>query len=109
MGALRVRATTVGVHGMAFALVGLALIVCNLMDWGPMGAWNWEISGDLWKFVLPFILSTVWWIWSDASGLSKRRAMNKDAARKRDRLDRNIDAMGLGHLHTHRDGKKRSK
>ena len=94
---------------MAFVLVGIALIVCNFMDWGPMGAWNWEIRGDLWKFVLPFILATAWWIWADASGLSKRRAMTKDADRKRDRLDRNIDAMGLGHLHKHRDGRTRQK
>jgi small Trp-rich protein len=94
---------------MAFVLVGVVLIVCNFMDWGPMGAWNWELRGDLWKFVLPFVLATAWWIWSDVSGLSKRRAMTKDAERKRDRLDRNIDAMGLGHLHKHRDGRTREK
>jgi len=85
------------------------MIVCNFMDWGPFGAWNWELTGDLWKFALPFVLAAVWWMWSDASGLSKRRAMNKDAERKRDRIDRNIDAMGLGHLHKHRDGKTRPR
>ena len=94
---------------MLFVLVGVVLIICNLMDWGPMGHWNWEISGDLWKFVLPFVLATAWWIWSDATGWTKRKAMNRDAERKQDRLDRNIDAMGLGHLHRHRDGKKRQK
>jgi small Trp-rich protein len=94
---------------MAFVLVGIALIVCNLMGWGPVGAWTWELHGDLWKFVLPFALATAWWIWADASGLSKRRAMTRDADRKRDRLDRNIDAMGLGHLHKHRDGRTREK
>jgi small Trp-rich protein len=94
---------------MVFVIVGVILVVCNLMDWGPVGAWNWEISGDLWKFVLPFVLATVWWIWSDVMGWTKRKAMNNDAKRKRDRLDRNIDAMGLGHLHKHRDGKTRPK
>jgi small Trp-rich protein len=94
---------------MLFVLIGVALLVCNFMDWGPMAAWNFEISGDLWKFVLPFVLAIVWWIWSDASGWTKRKAMIKDAQRKQDRLDRNIDAMGLGHLHKHRDGKTRSK
>jgi small Trp-rich protein len=92
---------------MAFVFIGLALIACNLMDWGPVGAWNWEFTGDLWKFVLPFGVAIVWWFWSDASGLSKRRAMTRDAQRKQDRKDRNIDAMGLGHLHKHRDGKTR--
>jgi len=94
---------------MFFIFVGVGLILCWFMDWGPMAAWNWEISGDLWKFVLPFVLATAWWIWSDVSGWTKRKAMQRDAERKQDRLDRNIDAMGLGHLHKHRDGKTRQK
>ena len=94
---------------MFFIFVGVGLILCWFMDWGPMAAWNWEISGDLWKFVLPFVLATAWWIWSDVSGWTKRKAMRRDAERKQDRLDRNIDAMGLGHLHKHRDGKTRQK
>ncbi len=100
---------------MFFVLVGVALIVCNLAGWGPMAHWNWNLWngdghwGDLWKFVLPFALAVAWWIWSDASGWTKRKAMLKDAARKRDRQDRNIDAMGLGHLHKHRDGKTRPR
>ena len=94
---------------MFFILVGVGLIFCWFMDWGPMANWTWEISGDLWKFVLPFVLATAWWIWSDVSGWTKRKAMQRDAERKQDRLDRNIDAMGLGHLHKHRDGKPRQK
>ncbi len=94
---------------MLFVLIGIALLVCNFMDWGPMATWNFEFTGDLWKFVLPFALAAAWWMWSDASGWTKRKAMQKDADRKRDRLDRNIDAMGLGHLHKHRDGKTRPK
>ncbi len=94
---------------MFFIVVGIGLLVCNFMDWGPMGHWNYEISGDLWKFVLPFVLALAWWMWSDATGWTKRKAMQKDADRKQDRLDRNIDAMGLGHLHKHRDGKTRPK
>ena len=94
---------------MVFILVGVGLILFWFMDWGPMAAWNWEISGDLWKFVLTFVLATAWWIWSDVSGWTKRKAMQRDAERKQDRLDRNIDAMGLGHLHKHRDGKPRQK
>jgi small Trp-rich protein len=94
---------------MFFVIVGVILVVCNLMGWGPMGQWNWELSGDLWKMVLPFVLAIVWWIWSDATGWTKKKAMVRDQQRKQDRLDRNIDAMGLGHLHKHRDGKTRTK
>ena len=94
---------------MFFVIVGVILVACNLMGWGPMGQWNWELTGDLWKMVLPFVLAIVWWVWSDVSGWTKRKAMMRDQQRKQDRLDRNIDAMGLGHLHKHRDGKTRPK
>jgi small Trp-rich protein len=94
---------------MVFVLVGIALIACNLLGYGPMAAWNWDISGDLWKFAVPFALAAAWWTWSDASGLSKRRAMQKDTERKQDRLDRNVDALGLGHLQKGREGRRRVK
>ncbi len=92
---------------MLFVLVGIALIVCNFAGWGPMAHWTWDFGGDLWKFSLPFILAAAWWAWADASGLSKRKAMIRDAERKQDRRDRNIEAMGLGHLHQSRKGGKR--
>jgi len=100
---------------MFFVVIGVILVLCNLMGWGPMANWNWALLdehnnwGDLWKFVLPFALAVVWWIWSDASGWTKKKAMIRDQQRKQDRLDRNIDAMGLGHLHKHRDGRTRPK
>ena len=100
---------------MLFVIVGVIVIFCHFAGIGPMADWTWTITdghgnwGDLWKFLLPFVCAAVWWTWSDASGLSKRRAMQRDADRKQDRRDRNIDAMGLGHLHKHRDGQKRAK
>ena len=94
---------------MFFIVVGVGLIACWFFDLGPMGHWNWEFTGDLWKFMLPFVLATAWWIWSDASGWTKKKAMQRDRDRKQDRVDRNIDAMGLGHLHKHRDGRTRPK
>jgi len=89
---------------MWFVFIGIALIVCNFAGIGPMASWNWDLTGDFWKFAVPFVVAAFWWAWSDASGLTKRRAMQRDDQRKRDRRDRNIDAMGLGHLHRHRDG-----
>ncbi len=94
---------------MAFVLIGVLMIAGNLFEIGPTSTWNWEFSGDLWKFAVPFGLAAAWWAWSDASGLSKRRAMQKDAERKQDRLDRNVDAMGLGHLQRDREGRRRGK
>jgi small Trp-rich protein len=94
---------------MFFVVIGVILVLCNLLDIGPMAMWNWNFTGDLWKFVLPFILAVVWWAWADMTGWTKKKAMMRDDQRKQDRRDRNIDAMGLGHLHKHRDGKTRPK
>jgi len=94
---------------MLFMLIGVGLIVCNLAGWGPMADWKWDSGADLLKLCWPFAVGLAWWAFSDGSGLTKRRAMQRDAERKQDRRDRNIDAMGLGHLHRHRDGKTRPK
>jgi small Trp-rich protein len=98
-----------GLPAMLFIVIGVALIVCNFAGWGPMANWQWDSAADVLKFGAPFILALLWWLFSDRSGMTKRRAMQRDAQRKQDRRDRNIDAMGLGHLHRHRDGSTGSK
>ena len=94
---------------MLFVLIGIGLIVCHFAGWGPMANWQWDSVADVLKFLAPFGLAAIWWTFADESGLTKRRAMERDDNRKVDRRDRNIDAMGLGHLHKHRDGKTRPK
>jgi len=81
---------------MVFIIVGVILIALRIAGVSPMADWNLEFFGDLWKFALPFILALVWWAWSDASGLTKRREMQKDEERKADRRRRTIDNLGLG-------------
>ena len=70
---------------MLFVIIGILLIVLNVADIGPFGHWNWEFFGDLWKFTVPFILAIVWWVYSDLSGLNKRREMERMEQRKKDR------------------------
>lgn len=94
---------------MAFVLIGVAMIAGKLLDWGPTSSWSWDSLGDLFKFAIPFLLALAWWAFCDSTGITKRRAMERDAKNKQDRRDRNIDAMGLGHLHKHRDGKTRER
>lgn len=80
---------------MAFVIVGVVLIALHFAGIGPMAAWNWELGGDLWKFTLPFLLAIAWWLFSDASGLTKRRAMRKDDERVAERRKRGVEQMGL--------------
>ncbi len=80
---------------MFFVIVGVVVIALNLAGIGPFGAWTWEISGDLWKFCVPFGLAVLWWFWTDKSGLDKRREIEKMELRKQNRRKENLVSLGL--------------
>jgi len=91
---------------MFFIIVGVVIIALNLLGIGPIGAWNWDFTGDVWKFTVPFILAALWWAWADKSGLNKRREIEKMEARKQNRRNENLAAMGLD-TRARRKAKKR--
>jgi len=69
--------------------LGLLLVVLKWLEIGPVAAWTW------WWVLAPFGVAVVWWIWSDASGRSSRKAMEKMELRKRNRIDRQKEALGI--------------
>jgi len=87
---------------MFFVVVGVILILLNLAGIGPVGEWTWGIGGDLWKFCVPFGLAAIWWAWTDASGLDKRREIAKMDLKKQERREQNLEALGM-------DGRGRRK
>jgi small Trp-rich protein len=80
---------------MFFVIVGVLIIITNLAGIGPFADWNWNFTGDLWKFCVPFVFALLWWIWADKSGLDKRREIEKMEERKRNRRKENLTALGL--------------
>ncbi|MES2980630.1 MAG: TIGR04438 family Trp-rich protein [Pseudomonadota bacterium] len=74
---------------MYFLLLGLATLTLKAIGWGPVAAWDW------WVVLAPFALAVAWWTWTDASGYTKRREMDKLEKRKQTRLDRQREDMGL--------------
>jgi len=72
-------------------LVGLGVIFMALkyLEIGPVAVWEW------WIVLSPFGLAIAWWAWADTSGYTKRKAMEAMDARKKDRIERNRDAMGF--------------
>jgi small Trp-rich protein len=80
---------------MLFVLIGLVVIGLNVAGIGPFAAWNWEFFGDMWKFCVPFVLAIVWWIYSDKSGLNKRREMKRMEDRKTARRQENLVSLGI--------------
>jgi small Trp-rich protein len=68
--------------------LGLVLLVLKYLAIGPVAAWDW------WVVLLPFGLTVLWWAWADASGYTKRKAMEKETARRDERIDKNRAAIG---------------
>ncbi len=91
---------------MFFVIVGVLIILLNLAGIGPFGDWTWTLTGDLWKFCVPFALAAAWWVWSDVSGLNKRREIERMEARKLNRRKENLVALGLD-TRARRKGNKR--
>lgn len=72
-------------------LLGLGLVFLTLKYLGmsPVAAWDW------WVVLAPFGLAVLWWAWADGSGYTKRKAMEREAARQQARIDRNREALGI--------------
>lgn len=76
---------------MAFVLIGVVMLVLRL------GGWVQFHEDPFWAWVIvltPFLLAAAWWTWADASGLTKRRAMNDMEAKKAARRAQQLEAMG---------------
>ncbi len=73
---------------MYFLGIGLVLLVLKYLEVDPVAAWSW------WVVLAPFGLAVAWWAWADGSGYTKRKAMERENARKQERIDKNRKAIG---------------
>ena len=74
---------------MYFVVLGVLLIALKMADIGFVAAWSW------WAVLSPFAGALVWWAYADASGLTKKREMDKLEDRKLERRRKNMEAMGI--------------
>ena len=74
---------------MYLLFLGIALMLMKYLEFGPVAEWSW-----LWV-LSPFALAVVWWIWADATGYTKRRAMDRMDEKKKARLEKQREALGL--------------
>ena len=91
---------------MFFVIIGVLIIAMNLAGIGWVASWNWEFTGDLWKFCVPFGLAALWWLWADKSGLNKRREIEKMEERKSSRRKENLVSLGLNPRSVDKDKRK---
>lgn len=80
---------------MWFVVIGVVMLVLNLAGIGPVGEWTWAGFGKAWFILVPFGLAVAWWGWSDVSGRTQRKAMQKVDAKREARRQKALDALGL--------------
>jgi len=70
--------------------LGIILLVMKYLEIGPPGEWPWP------GVLSPFALAALWWAWADWSGYTKRKAVEREDARKKARIDKSREQLGLG-------------
>ena len=55
---------------------------------GFVAQWSW------WVVLIPFGLAAAWWAWADASGYTKRKVVERENARRQERIDRQRSKLG---------------
>jgi len=75
---------------MYLLVLGIILLAMKYLEIGPVAEWSW------YAVLSPFALAALWWTWADWSGYTKRKAMQREDARKQARLERQKENLGLG-------------
>ena len=76
---------------MYFLGLGLVLMAMKYLEISPVAGWSW------WVVLAPFAMAVAWWAWADASGYTKKKVMEKENLRRKERIDRSKEAMGTLH------------
>ena len=79
---------------MWLVALGALQIVLYLAGLGPFAHWTWELTGDMWKFLWPFIGASIWWLWAEQSGYNARKEMERLDQRRAGRRLKNLANLG---------------
>lgn len=85
---------------MWFLMLGVLGVLLKYFEVGFVATLSW------WIVLIPFGLAMAWWAWADASGYTKRKAMEREDRRKQERIDRQRSQMGMLSSRSNR-GKRR--
>ena len=69
--------------------LGIVLLALKYLEIGPVAAWEW------WWVLSPFAAAVAWCAWADWSGYTKKKAMQKEDARKQARIDKSRESLGI--------------
>jgi small Trp-rich protein len=69
--------------------IGIVLLAMKYLEFGAVAEWPWP-------YVLaPFGLAVLWWWWADWSGYTKRKAVERENAKKQARIDKSKAKLGI--------------
>ena len=74
---------------MLFLGLGIILLAMKYLEFGPVAAWSW------WVVLSPFGLAVAWWTWADWSGYTKRKAVERENAKRQARIDKSKESLGI--------------
>ena len=69
--------------------LGIVLLALKYLEISTVATWPW------WLVLMPFGLAVVWWAWADWSGYTKKKAMEKEDARKQARIEKSRQSLGM--------------
>lgn len=75
---------------MYFLGLGLVLVVLKYLEIGPVAKLDW------WQVLIPFALAAIWWSIADATGYTKKKAVERMDKKKADRLQAARDNINPG-------------
>ncbi len=74
---------------MWLVVVGLVLVGLKLAGLGFVAGWPW------WVVLAPFALAALWWKVADATGITQRRAMEREDQRAAQRREAQFESLGM--------------
>ena len=75
---------------MYFLIAGVLGLLMKYLEIGPPTDWSW------WVVLTPFGLAVAWWWWADFSGYTKKKQVEKEDMRRKNRIEKSRDRMGIG-------------
>jgi small Trp-rich protein len=72
---------------MYLVVLGVILVIMKWRQYGPVADLSW------WAVLAPFLGAVLWWYWADATGYTKRKAMERENKEVQKRIDRNREAI----------------
>lgn len=73
---------------MYMVVLGILLLIMKVAEFGPVAAWSW------FAVLAPFAGAIAWWSWADASGYNQRQQMKMMEQRRKERHNKNLEALG---------------